>query len=373
VSARRILVVGAGKRALETALPALVQMHGELEVEAVCGRNPREIAAGGRTWRVEALAGLARERLERCEFTYVAVGKPNVARVLAALLERGAGRTSLLLETPGLLLKHLRHRPLLERFRSAWIAEDCAALPWLELALEAFERAELGPPRAVVFVQSAYAYHGVATARALLKGGTVACGRRARSGDKSVRWLRFDTGGTALVLEPRNYGVGRLAIASERGLVSDGAEFDPRFAQALAPFGRELGAAAGQLEEAAFARALVLAPELERGECVALRCGGLRREFDLQERGLLKGAPAASAGAAGVVQRMDAMKRVGFLRLLRGLLAGKGAHPVELGLEDMLVDWWLERAGRWRSTAVTSLRSPVGRALYGAISRVAGR
>ncbi len=363
-----MLVVGAGKRVLETALPALAQLHGQLEIEAVCGRKVRPVSAAGRNWIVERLDSLSSERLRAVNFVYVAVGKASVAPVLTDILARGAQGATLLLETPGLLLKHLRHRPLLARFRAAWIAEDCAFLPWIECARSALARADLGPPRAVVFLQSAYAYHGVATARALLGASRVTRGRRNSAAKQRLRSMHFDNGGQAFSLEPRDYSIGRLAIFSERGLVSD-AGWDERI-EAFEPHARAIGGlVAAGWTRAAFQGALRLEPECAGGQMVSVRCGSARTPLDQAEQQLA----ARDAASSGIVQRMESMKRVGFLRLVRSLLAGGPAHPVELGLEDMLVDWWLERPGFWRDGGLTSLRSPVGRGLYGALSRLAGK
>ncbi len=367
MSARRILVVGAGKRVLETALPALLAAAPELEIEAVCGRKERRVEAAGRAFDVVPLERLPASRLEACEFVYVAVGKQAVAGVLAALLERGAGRSSLLLETPGLLLKHLRHRPLIERFARAWIAEDCAFLPWLETVRAAAEQHDLGRVEGVCFVQSAYAYHGVATARALLGAGHVAKGTRKRIGTHTLRTLEFKSGGYAAALEPRDYAVGRLLIQAQRGAICAGGD-DERFALVRHNLPPSASALRAALAPESFARALRLEVECVGAQPMALRCGNVRSELDLRERALALGPPPE----AGIVARMESMKRVGFLRLVRRLLAGGAAHPVEFGLEDMLVDWWLERPGFWRDSALTSLRSGLGRALYGTLSRVAG-
>jgi hypothetical protein len=68
---------------------------------------------------------------------------------------------------------------------------------------------------------------------------------------------------------------------------------------------------------------------------------------------------------------MDSMKRVGFRRLLESIAAGKGAYPLADGLDDMAVDWFLERFGRWRPTALTDVRSALARRVWGILGRFA--
>jgi hypothetical protein len=67
------------------------------------------------------------------------------------------------------------------------------------------------------------------------------------------------------------------------------------------------------------------------------------------------------------------MKKVGFLRLLREIAAGRGAYPLADGLDDMVADYWLEKTRRYWATPLTSVRSALARGIYRTISTVAGR
>ena len=67
---------------------------------------------------------------------------------------------------------------------------------------------------------------------------------------------------------------------------------------------------------------------------------------------------------------MESMKRIGFRRLLQSVAAGRGAYPVEQGLDDMAVDWFLERFGRWRANALLDVRRPFARDLWSWIGRL---
>jgi hypothetical protein len=70
---------------------------------------------------------------------------------------------------------------------------------------------------------------------------------------------------------------------------------------------------------------------------------------------------------------MDGMKRVGFLRLLRSIAGGAGGYPLDEALEDAVVDYHLERLGRYRSTPLTNPRARLARLSYKWITRLAGR
>jgi hypothetical protein len=123
VSARKVVIVGAGKRVREAALPAFARAKG-FELAGIYGRSGREIETAGGRRAVRPLAELGAAEFAGTALVYVAVGKPNVPAVLQSLLRFDLSGTDLLIETPVLLMKHFRHAKLLRRFRKAWAAED---------------------------------------------------------------------------------------------------------------------------------------------------------------------------------------------------------------------------------------------------------
>jgi hypothetical protein len=336
VSARSVLVVGAGRRVLETALPALCAMEPAMRVERVLARRARTIRAAERDWEVEPLEAL--EALPPGALVYMAVGKDAVPGVLRRLAGLGADGADLLIDTPVVRFKHLRHARVVSAFREAWVSEDCATLPWIPLLREAVDAGAIGRPVRLVFDRSAYAYHGVATAKAVLGSNVVTSGRRRRTGEGAVRELRLAGGLACEIREPRDYTVGSWRLEGTEGAVTD----------------RSTGG--GEL---------VLEPVVRGDACAGFRVGERTLELDDAEAALTRPWPAD----ATVSSAMDALKRVGFLRLLRSIDAGLGAYPAVEGLDDMVVDYHLEKFGRYLANPFTSYRSPLARALLGLVTR----
>ena len=104
---------------------------------------------------------------------------------LAALDPSGC---RLLIDTPVVRLRDFRAVKGLQAWRSVSVAEDCARLPWIP-AIHALEQ-DLGPLQAVAFEHAAYAYHGVATGRALGGGGELDRAQRQRANGGSLRTLQ---------------------------------------------------------------------------------------------------------------------------------------------------------------------------------------
>jgi hypothetical protein len=342
------LIVGSGKRVREAALPAFLAAGDRFRIGGVYSRRPKRIAAAERELEVAALAELDSAALAAADLVYLCVKKDAVPAVLAALARLDVSRTALLIDTPVLRFKHLGHRHLLEGFRTVWVAEDCSVLPVFD-AIQAARRArDLGAVRRVVLERSAYAYHGLAMGRTLLGAGRV---RRARSvlegggrdGSGERRTVAFAGGGELVVLAPRDYAAGRIRVDCERGSIAD----DPGH-----PDGERLAAV------------------VEGGACTGFRVGQTVTMLSPAERALI-GQPLVG-GAAGVTAWMEGMKRAGFLRLLAAIDAGQGAYALADALDDTVVDYHLERFGRYLSNPLTSPHFASSRLVMRLLTRFAG-
>jgi len=343
VSARRLVVVGAGKRTLETALPALRATGGAFELAGVFARRARVEHAGGEPVTVRPLAELEAARLEGVDLVYLAVGKEATPEVLARLARLEPAGVDLLIETPVVRFRYFRHAAHARAFRNAWVAEDCSRLPWFDTLQETLRAGLMDAPRALLLEHSGYAYHALAIARGLGAAGPVSRARRRSWGGRlALREVAFRGGFTLRVLEPRDYAAGRVLLGDGRRTLAD---------HALS--------AEGHLE-------LV---RVEAGErCLGFRVGEVETRLDEAEAGLY----GPRAPGTGLTARMEDDKRVGFLRLWRSIAAGAGGYPLLDGLEDMVVDYHLERFGRYLATPLTSPRWASGRAALGWVTRMGG-
>ncbi|MEY2784592.1 MAG: putative Shikimate 5-dehydrogenase [Planctomycetota bacterium] len=332
----RVMIIGSGKRVRETALPAFLRAGESYEIAAVCARTAKELVVDGRQFGVRPFEGVTAQDLGGVDLVYVAVGKAATPEVLKRLVSLQAARVDLLIDTPVLVFKHFRHTPLLARFRNVWVAEDCAFLPWIPLVHGAVESGIIGALRSATFDRSAYAYHAHATLKALVPGCSLLSARRVqRSAQESERRFQFTRQWRARVVDPRDYSCGRFRIEGEHGSLADAGE------------GLRIG-----LEG------------IER-----LRAGDLVHPLDEREQALL----GESSRGRSLTAAQEAMKRVGFLRLLRSIASGRGGYSLRDGLDDMVSDYWLEKTGRWWATPLTSVDSGLARGIYRGISRIGGR
>lgn len=322
---KRILVVGAGGRVTDAVLPAVAAAAGSLELAGVFARRARPIEAGGKVYSVRTLDSLTEGDVSTADIVYVVVAKPAVGRVLRSLRRFDVGRLHLVLETPVVLFKHLHEVRQTQSFAQVSVAEDMAHLPWLPLVRRAVEPDGLiGSLRTVELDRSGYAYHGVALAKALAGDRLVRSGARHRDSSGEVRTLRLGNGVTVRWVNPRDYALGSIRLTGDRGTVTDRGE-----------------AGEGLLE-----------PVVRSERCVGVKLGDHSIEFDDPEIALTH----ERGQHASLTARMQDMKRIGLLRLLREVAAGRVAYPAVEGLDDMTVDYHLERLGRYVPNPFTSAR-----------------
>ena len=288
------------------------------------------------------MSELEQREVEKADLVYLAVTKDAVPSVLGQLSSYAVGGVDLLIDTPVVRFKHFRHAAKADAFRNAWVAEDCTELPWFDAVRKAIDAGAIGKLKQAVFYQSAYAYHGVATAKALL-GGRVRSGKRRRmEGRFAERTLSLSGGKQAFIHEPRDYAIGRFTLIGSKGTIAD--------------------------QPQKHDGDLVLEPVVADGIWTGFRVGDVTTRLDGDEIELMREGDASLS----ITARMDDLKRVGFLRLLRSIASGQGAYPIGEALDDMVVDYWLEKLGRYVATPLTSVRSGAGRRLLSLVTRAGG-
>lgn len=338
---KRVLIVGSGKRVREAALPVFLSARDEFEIAGVYSRTPKRISAPGEQFEVEPLDALDAATLGAADLIYMVVAKNAVPAVLRRIVQHDVSRVDMLIETPVLRFRLLGHLRLLDAFRNTWVTEDCTTLPFFDTVAAFLDQQGRGSLERATFDHAAYAYHGLAMGRALLGGERVTGGRRVRIPGGARRTVSFGPGRELVVIEPRDYARGHITLEGPGGSISD----DP---SSTAP--HRLGAI------------------VEGDACVGFRIDDTRTDLSAEERALM-GVPLAQGG---VMTWMDGMKRIGFRRLLQAVAQGRGAHPLDQAVEDTVVDYQLEKFGRYIPTPLTSPYSPLARLAMRALTRVTG-
>lgn len=373
MSARRLLVLGAGQRVRETILPAVAALPERWVVDGVFARSEKTIEARGVSYQTESFDTLSKARLDGVDLVYLCVAKHAVPSVLRRLVACDPGRVQLLIETPVLLFKQLGAYPLFDAFHSVCVSEDTSTLPWVETLNAARTAGLLGAPQRVVFEHSAWRYHGLAMTRTLLQCHAIAAAKRqGREVDKGRVILRMADGTVGEIVEPRDYATGHWALHCGSASSAGGMTAVPAAGGHSQQLVNDAEEHNGQLVTDAAQRpdgALHLSPLITGTRCMGFQIGDITTDLTAAESELL-GDVASDVTATGLTHRL---KAVGLMRMLTDIQEGRGGYPLELGLDDMMVDYLLEKFGRWRRTPFTSLRTSGGRALLPRVLRLLSR
>lgn len=350
----QVLVIGSGQRVRRAALPALLSRSDSFTIQGVYSRKPKQVFAEDTQGKqasdaieVTALSELNAAHVAACNLIYICVSKGAVPKVLANLAElAGSTKPNLLIDTPVLLFKHMAAAKHFAAFGQVWVAEDMSTLPWLDSLLAA--QAQVGAPKHLLLDRSAFAYHGVALAKTLLASQSLTSSRRKRTGPKThERQLRFSGGLACQINEPRDYATGGFRLTCASGTITDPGSEAPQSGD------------------------LVIATRIENERCSGFEVLKNGQPVEAYASQLadheveLLGHFSNDQNGSGPIQHMDAMKRVGFARLLDRIAAGQSLWTLEDGLDDMWIDYLTEKAGRWRKTPLTSARSGFARNIVG--------
>lgn len=342
MSSRRILVIGSGKRVREAALPVITRS--DFELDGIVSRKPKTIEAEGHDHEVLGLDSLTRERLTEVDLVYMVVSKPAVPKVLRQLVELDVSSLDLLIETPVMLVRHLGHRHLLEAFRNVWVSEDCTTLPCFDVLKSFVASGAIGDLVGATFDRSAYAYHGMAMVKTALAGERIVKARQRKlAADRRERTIVLDNGRSATVFDPRDYSRGTLLFQGASGAVSDVENSDSTTRR--------------------------LEVDEQAGRCTGFSIGDERRVLTENETQLM----GERGAGPGVTAWMDGMKRVGFLALMKNIAEGRGAYPLQAAIEDSVVDYHLEKLGRYRSTPITNPNAKLTRLAFSILTRLTDR
>ncbi|MFT7462113.1 MAG: hypothetical protein ACI9EF_000450 [Pseudohongiellaceae bacterium] len=350
MSERRLLVLGAGQRVKETILPAVLALKGRWALDGVFARSEKTIESRGVEYRTESFDDLDAARLAGVDLVYLCVAKHAVPAVLRKLVGCDPRRVQLLIETPVLLFKQLGAYELFGAFDSVFVSEDTSTLPWMTTLRDAEAAGLIGAPQTMVFDHSAWRYHGLAMTRTVLQCDTIVSAKRVgKEIDKGRVVLHMANGSVGEIVEPRDYSTGSWQLrcgadsSGKTQLVTDAAAGPP-----------------GSLQ---------LIPMIHGSRCHGFRLGDVTTALDERESELL-GDVSAEATTTALTHRL---KAVGLMTMLVDIHEGRAGYPLALGLDDMMVDYLLEKFGRWRRSPLTSLRSGAGRALLPRLLKLASR
>jgi predicted dehydrogenase len=218
----RVLLVGVGRRAQKTLLPALHCMRPWIELVAVHARTSRDVSLLDGRISLTTRDDLGTIDASALDAIIVAVRQRQVPAALKALEGIDTSRITLMLDTPVLHHKDLGGTRHFSEYKEVLASEDSFALPPYVLARNLVEDGLIGQLRHIYLFHSGMRFHALASLQQLTGAMHTTSIRIQKWNPWCARLtFRFPGGARATVIEPRRYESGRIMIVGDGGFLVD--------------------------------------------------------------------------------------------------------------------------------------------------------
>lgn len=221
--AKKVLVIGAGKRVKEGIIPALFCLQDEFEIEAVYTRSIKTLSLFNDSWKKKTINDLAEIDFKKISYIFVAVTISEVPNVLKKLANYQTSHITIFLDTPVLPHTKLGASKYFKNFKNVLVPEDSIALPSFKLAKKIIDEGKIGKLKRIYIFHEGYRYHALAALKFLTSSSHVKKITNKVWSKKAdcVEWDFYFKNVRATMLDPRDYNTGRFLIAGEKGLIAD--------------------------------------------------------------------------------------------------------------------------------------------------------
>lgn len=216
-----VLVIGAGARAQGAVLPALACLEREFRIAAVRARSVRELSYGAPPRTIQTIDSWQDFDFSAIDLIVVAVATTQVPVVLAELAQYPVAHAVLLVDTPVLRPGGLWAARYFSKFKRVLVSEDNLALPPFVVARRLIDEGAIGRLKHITFFQNGFKHHAIASLKFLTNSSVTSIVDRRMSGKKRKKRIRFASGVTATMFEPRDYSVGKFLIEGDDGCIAD--------------------------------------------------------------------------------------------------------------------------------------------------------
>jgi len=327
IGQRSILIIGAGKRVQEAALPAL-QCLPDYSIHKVFAKNSKNIQTASGELEVYPFAHLQKTDIEQVDLIYLAVKQQNVVEVLTTLSSFDLSGVDLLIETPVIPFDDMGHLNLFETFRNVWVAEDCTKLPCFDVVPKKIDVQEIHLDR------SGYKYHAIALMKKIFNCQNINKVSREKKEDGVVHdTFHFSSGKRGVVTSPRDYDSGTFSLKTAEIIVSDFIQSD--------------------------GKNCLVEPILENERCKGFKLQDRHSLLDENETKLM----GSWEKGTSITSKMHDLKRVGLYRMFKDILDGKGSYPLMEAIQDMKVSYYLDSLGFYKKIFLLESDSKVAKLL----------
>ena len=163
---QNIVLIGAGKRVLNTIIPAILCTKNKFNISHIIGTHSKKITIGNH-FEINTSTSLKDVPIKKVDILFIAVPPDTVHKVLKSLSIVDTSHIILFIDTPVCLPQTIGILRYQKKYKHCFTTEDFIGLLPYKIAKETIKKNNLGPILEIEFVHYGFKYHALATIKYL--------------------------------------------------------------------------------------------------------------------------------------------------------------------------------------------------------------
>jgi len=221
---KNIVLIGAGKRVINTIAPALL-INKNYKINQIISNNPgKEIKLPHQNTYLSFLTNpLEKIKLNNTDILYIGIPPKEIIKVIKYLDQtQNLNKIILLIDTPPINIKNLFEISYFQRFKEVYVLEDWPFFKTFNILKEYINKNLIGDLKDIFLFHNSYKYHTLSLLRKLfnINSFTIIL-KKKQSGGFSKTYIFSGFKKICSIQDPRNYNVGRFILKGTKGSISD--------------------------------------------------------------------------------------------------------------------------------------------------------
>ena len=212
------LIIGTGKRARETIIPALEILDDEIFLYSrnLNSKNPLL------TKNYIKQLTIIDSNLKKFDRIFIAIPQHEIYSYIFKLSKFDLKKVELFIDTPIIgQISNLRIKKFIKFFKKVYVTEDWISKPFFRISNELIKNNNLGNIKKIKFINSGFSYHALAGARSILKNKIVLFAKKTNLKNDNIIYKFYFKNSKIDLVYPVDYDKGKTIIYCENGIISD--------------------------------------------------------------------------------------------------------------------------------------------------------
>lgn len=217
-----IVIIGSGNRVQNTILPALFVLKKSFRIKDIYSRSIKILKAQGDNKKHKTKIDIENIDFKDVDILIISISPSSVPKVLETLPKKHLSKIVLFVDTPVLEVGDIGSAKYFKQFKKVLVLEDYISMSHFNRISKLINSRALGGLKKIYLFHSGFRYHAIAILKKLTGQKYIRKIKKiiVGGGVNEIR-ISFWNGMGCVILEPRNYLVGRFLVVFDHGTISD--------------------------------------------------------------------------------------------------------------------------------------------------------